>query len=62
VSGEGVEGVRTLRNGGDDVFPFWLDEDRIGFQPGRKRTAVHDLRSGKTKDVTERFTDLDHSK
>jgi hypothetical protein len=62
VSGEGIEGVRTLRNRGDDVFPFWLDEDRIGFQQKGKRIVVHDLKSGKTEDVTERFADLDRSK
>jgi hypothetical protein len=62
VSGEGIEGVRTLRNRGEDVFPFWLDEDRIGFQPEGKQIAVHDLKSGKTEEVTPKFVDLDRRK
>ncbi|MHC4931272.1 MAG: TolB family protein [Planctomycetota bacterium] len=62
VSGEGIEGVRALKNVGDEVFPFWLDEDRIGFQREEKRIAVHNLRSGKTEDVTERFAGFDGAK
>ncbi len=54
VTGAGVGKRRRVGETGHSIFPFWIDEDRIGFHNGGKKgkTFEYDLRTGKTTDIS----------
>ncbi len=54
VAGAGVDKRRRVGETGHSIFPFWIDEDRIGFHNGGKKgkTFAYDLRTGKATDIS----------
>ena len=54
VAGPGVGKRRRIGKTGHSIFPFWIDEDRIGFHNGGKKgkTFAYDLRTGKATDIS----------
>jgi dipeptidyl aminopeptidase/acylaminoacyl peptidase len=59
VTGEGLKGTVSLGKQSGDIFPFWLDENRIGLHTKDKRVVVHDLRTGARKEVTDKFEGIE---